>query len=150
MLLRCVNFLATAIVSVSLLSSSFIHISNPYAFFNSILGYEVVSASVATMSAAFIPFLQLIVGSMLLSGLGKSIAIKFALVLLVLFLGLQISILVRGLEIGCGCFGPMDNSIIGLRSLSQTTMLIALTGLIWLCERVESGSSDMPMAAFGS
>jgi uncharacterized membrane protein YphA (DoxX/SURF4 family) len=67
--------------------------------------YDLLPAGVASVVAAGLPFLELVLGVLLLAGLGtRLVAIASGIVLLAFIAGVAQS-WARGLTIDCGCFG---------------------------------------------
>jgi prepilin-type processing-associated H-X9-DG protein len=117
-----------------LLIAAATHIFNSYQLLNSILDYRLLSTALAVPVAAVLPYAQLTVGvALLFVPAYRRTALAFAALLFVAFLTAQSTASVRGLDIGCGCFGGYDTRI-GWRSLTLAgaglgLSLIALAGV---------------------
>ena len=73
-------------------------------FLSAIMGYELVPKYVATLLASFMPWLEVVIGGLLLLGLWSQFsAIVGATLLLIFSSGVAISLL-RGKDNDCGCF----------------------------------------------
>lgn len=73
-------------------------------FLSAIMGYEFVPKYMATLLASFLPWLEVVVGGLLLIGLWSQFsAIVGAMLLLIFSSGVAISLL-RGKDNDCGCF----------------------------------------------
>ena len=80
-------------------------IKDPVVFAESVSAFRVVGPSLSLWVALVLPWLELTLGiGILLPQLKRSSGLLIAL-LLVVFIGLHASALIRGLEISCGCFG---------------------------------------------
>ena len=67
--------------------------------------YQMVSAGVAVVLAASLPWLELVVGVCILSRCCYLPALLMALLMFLVFATVQLSAIYRGLDIACGCFG---------------------------------------------
>jgi putative oxidoreductase len=73
-------------------------------FLQAIMGYDLIPKNVASIMARFLPWLELITGSMLLVGLYVQVATLIAFGLFLLFCGVVTISLLRGKNNDCGCF----------------------------------------------
>jgi len=108
------------------------HITNSYYFLSSIYSYEIVGPVLGVIAAMGLPALQLILAAGLVTRRFVGGALFLSAALLTVFAAAQVSALVRGLEIGCGCFGAAERQPIGGESLATTSLLLicALSGLV--------------------
>lgn len=113
---RSLGFLVALAISSLLLISAFAHLSNPYQFFSSILKYDLLPSPAAKLSAACLPFVHLAVAGLLLTGVAQRTAFQLGAALFATYGVVQLSALVRGLKVDCGCFGP-STSLIGPQSI---------------------------------
>lgn len=101
---------ATALIVLRLalgfvfLASGTAKILHPYAFLQDVYACELVGADVGLIVAAVLPWLEMTLAACLLLGLSLRGALYASTLLLFSFVIAQASVLVRGLEIGCGCF----------------------------------------------
>jgi prepilin-type N-terminal cleavage/methylation domain-containing protein/prepilin-type processing-associated H-X9-DG protein len=101
-----------------LLVAAATHIFNSYQLLASILDYRLIPTALAVPVAAVLPYAQLTVGvALLFVPAYRRTALVFAALLFVVFLTAQLTAFVRGLDIGCGCFGGYDTRI-GWHSLA--------------------------------
>lgn len=86
-----------------------------------------VPEPVADALASFVPFLEtaLAIGLMLTSGSALRISLALLVILLAIFTGWMIWVVVLGLRIACGCFGPAGSYIGAWTVLRNTVFLIA-------------------------
>jgi uncharacterized membrane protein YphA (DoxX/SURF4 family) len=101
----------------------------PWAMFAiSIDSYQVLPAWAVELTARGLPWFELFLGVLLIAGLLRRPAMLSTSLLLLVFFGLMIRALIKGMEIDCGCFGPGDR-------LSWVTLLrdgALLASSIWL------------------
>lgn len=118
------------IVGAILIRSAVGHLENSYAFLASIYAYDLVSSGTGLILAASLPATQLTLGLMLLSFRNmRYFALTVSAVLFLLFSVVQGITLVRGLNIGCGCFGSSMPNPIGWQSLSFVVGLCFVSAL---------------------
>ncbi|MGD8534780.1 MAG: MauE/DoxX family redox-associated membrane protein [Candidatus Aminicenantes bacterium] len=86
-------------------------IFDPLDFAQNIANYRIFSQSVSLFLALIIPWIEVICGLLLLLGIFRESASFILSGSLVVFLGLIIVTLIRGLDIDCGCFGSLSRSV---------------------------------------
>ena len=121
------EWVSRLIVGGILVWSGAAHLSNPYYFLSTIYQYELTSAPVGAFIGSYLPFLELTLASCLLSGTCPRPAWLVTSLLLLSFVAVQGSALVRGLQISCGCFGPEINRPVDATSISFTAALAFLS-----------------------
>lgn len=100
-----VRLMAVA-VGVILIHSAVRHLENSYSFLAAIYSYDLVSRKVGVALASVLPAVQLTLGLMLLFFQDmRRFALFLSAGLFGAFTVAQISTLMRGLNIACGCFG---------------------------------------------
>ena len=108
-----------------LLGSAYAHAFHPYRLASSIQDYRLLPGVLVPLLAAVLPVLQVTLAlAMLAVPALRRMAAKLAAVLFAVFVVAQSLVLVRGLEISCGCFGD-DASKVGWK-----TIAIAATGAV--------------------
>ena len=122
------------------------HLANPYYFLSTVYQYELTSAPVGAVVASVMPFLELLLAVCLLSGACPQPAWLLSSLLLLVFVGVQISALVRDLRISCGCFGPEISQPVDLTSIAFTSALAVLAIAGALAARVRPPVESRPMA----
>jgi len=101
----------TALIGRILLGAIFLYaglskILNPEHFAQAVMNYRIVPLVSVNLFAILLPWLELVSGIFLLVGFLSRGSIAMITVLMALFLGAIGSVLVRGLNISCGCFSP--------------------------------------------
>jgi cation diffusion facilitator family transporter len=84
--------------------ASFDKILNPAAFAQAVFNYQMLPAQLINLMALILPWLELILGVLLLSGIWVPGAVLGVNLLMVVFLSALIFNTARGLNISCGCF----------------------------------------------
>lgn len=131
------NFLSNKYLQITLriiLGAVFIFASygklfSPAEFAKAILRYEFLPLYFVNILAIVMPWIEFIVGLMLLFGVFKKASSMLAGISLVMFLIALISAYARGLDISCGCFSLEETSSKGdiiYRIIQDFIMLIAV------------------------
>jgi uncharacterized membrane protein YphA (DoxX/SURF4 family) len=97
-------FTARIILGIIFLAAGFSKIFNPLLFAEIIATYQVLPDYLINETAFFLPYLEITVAVMLISGLFLEGAVVISLVMLVCFGALVLYNIARGLNISCGCF----------------------------------------------
>jgi hypothetical protein len=129
-LAHLVTTLARIVVATMLGVSAYWKIIRPGAFLEAVVEYQLVPFSLALVVASWLPWLELVVALALTTRWYRGAAM-IALVLGVTFVLAQSSVLVRGLSVPCGCFGPTDERV---GALSLIRSMLFLVGA-WLAFR---------------
>lgn len=119
-------------IAAALLFSAYAHLDNGYQFLLSICAYRIVGPSIGVWIAGILPCLQIALGLVLIfDRSGRRTAFCFCTALFAAFVLVQISALVRDLNISCGCFGSTDNQPIGVKSigLAASGFALSVTGI---------------------
>ena len=83
----------------------------PLVFGRAIAGYQLLPVLLVPVVAVVLPWLEVAAGALLLGGRLRLGAAALAVGLGVGFLGAGLSVLVRGLDVHCGCFGAWSGSV---------------------------------------
>jgi uncharacterized membrane protein YphA (DoxX/SURF4 family) len=87
------------------LISGAIKVSDLNQTYVAVQAYDVLPAGVASVVAGAVPFLELVLGLLLLVGLGTRLTAAVSALVLLAFIGAVAQSWARGLTIDCGCFG---------------------------------------------
>lgn len=106
-LLRAALLLIRLAVGCIFVYAAWIKLSEPWALFAlSIDAYHLLPEWAVTLVAHTLPWLELMVGLLLLSGRWRRTSTVATSALLALFFALMVRAYMRGEAIDCGCFGP--------------------------------------------
>jgi uncharacterized membrane protein YidH (DUF202 family) len=97
-------------LSMILFASAILHFGNQYQFLRSIYEYRLVSQSVGVALALILPSLQLVLAIGILSPIWQRPALLGTALLFAGYALAQLSVILRGLDVNCGCFGPYSES----------------------------------------
>jgi len=103
-LLRILYHTARWILGVVFISASFDKIIHPSAFSEAIYNYQILPDVFINPTAIVLPWLELILGIMLIIGVWMPGAVVISNLLLTTFMGALLFNMARGLDIYCGCF----------------------------------------------
>lgn len=107
-------------------------ISDPNAFAVSIGYYKIVSHNNALFIATILPWMELLCGVLLLSGIMPRGSSLLTLLMLVIFIAGIVSGIARRLDIACGCFTSDPNlGKIGWGRVLENCGLIALSIIVY-------------------
>jgi len=103
--------------------SSLPKIRQPYDFLASVYSYELVGPKLGILVAMVLPWLELLVGVCLIGGIFISGALLASVGMAAMFTFVLASVLYRGLEISCGCFGA-SAEIISYSTLVRACVIL--------------------------
>jgi len=118
---------ASWIMGTSLIFSSIPHLTNPYYFLGTIYSYRLIGPGVGQFVAIVLPWLQVVLGICLVTHLLHHSAHTLTMGVLVIFVAVQASALLRQLDISCGCFGVRHEAKIDGATLMTTGALLMLS-----------------------
>ena len=76
----------------------------PALFAEAVYNYQILPDYLVNLTALILPWLELIIGALLVIGYGLPGAILISSFLLIIFMGALTFNLARGLDVSCGCF----------------------------------------------
>jgi putative oxidoreductase len=99
-------------------------ISQPEDFAKAIMNYHLVFIVAVNLLTILLPWIELLAGLLLLSGiLVRASSLLLSLLLCLFALAISISI-ARGLDISCGCFGTMAARKVGWNALGEDALML--------------------------
>jgi uncharacterized membrane protein YphA (DoxX/SURF4 family) len=112
-------------------------IADVHAFASSILNYKIIDEPVATLVATILPWLELMCGLGLITGIYPKTSALLVTAMLVAFTALVASAMLRGLDISCGCFtqDPSADKIGWLKIFENCGMILLGVYLILAKDR---------------
>lgn len=122
---KIVQLGCSLVVGAVLLYSGLTKIDQTYGFYESILNYRLAGPHLAMWLAICLPWLELLVGLSLVSGMARRGGLLLSIGLFLLFLVAIATAMARGLQITCGCMG--DEGAIGWLSLGRAALLLILS-----------------------
>ncbi len=113
-----IDLCARWILGVVFIYASYDKLFHPQAFADIIYHYQILPDRLINATAVFLPWLELLVGILLMIGFWMPGTVIWCNLLLIVYIGALSFNLARGLDIDCGCF-----SIAGGRSINIETVL---------------------------
>jgi uncharacterized membrane protein YphA (DoxX/SURF4 family) len=89
-------------------------ILHPESFAKAVYNYQILPHTLINATAVVLPWLELILGVFLITGLFREGSVALVTLLLLVFLGAMAFNLARGLDIDCGCFGSSGPGTAGV------------------------------------
>ena len=101
---------ARVVLGAVFIYASIDKIVHPEAFAKAIYNYQILPETLINLTAIVLPWLELVMGVLLVLGVWQHGAVFLANVLLGCFFGALLLNLARGLDIDCGCFSSSQAS----------------------------------------
>jgi len=130
--LRLLAIALRVILGLIFVYAGYVKLKDPWELFAlGISSYQILPLGMVELVARTLPWLEVLVGLLLISGFGLRISATLTTLLLVVFMALMIRAYVKGMEISCGCFGAGE--VISWKTLLRdSTMLFASVYLMWM------------------
>ena len=128
---------------VLLVYASYDKLLDPQPFADAVDDYRILPLALVNLTAVVLPWVELVAGLCLIAGLGTPGAGLVTAVLAAVYTGALSSALLRGLEIGCGCFAAGAGDPLTWSDLWLRLALFAAGVQIAVAARVV----DWPLAA---
>ena len=110
-------------------------ISVAEAFAVQVQGYRLIPLPLVNVLALIVPWLELVCGLFIVSGVFMRGSSTLVSALLVIFMVALSSALLRGLEIDCGCFGSAHSSPVSWFRVLEDVGLLLLGVHLYICHR---------------
>jgi len=100
---------ARILLGIVFIYASYDKIIHPAAFAKAIYNYQILPDELINLSAIFLPWLELTIGSLLIIGIWLPGAVFISNIILIIFFCALMYNNVRGLDISCGCFTTSES-----------------------------------------
>jgi len=100
---------ARIMLGIVFVYASYDKILNPAAFAKIIYNYQILPDELINLSAIFLPWLELTIGSFLIIGVWLPGTVFISNILLIIFFSALMYNKSRGLDISCGCFSTSES-----------------------------------------
>lgn len=110
-----------------LIFSSYSKIIHPWEFSIDIENYRIVGEGISRLVAVWLPYLELILAILLITGIWINAAVVINYLLMQLFFLLVLQAYIRRLDINCGCFNPGGDATIGLLKIIENILFLGLS-----------------------
>lgn len=136
--LRWLNLSARLLLGGVFLWAGVVKALDPLSFARSVAGYQLLPQLGNLLVAAALPWVEIVVGTLLVAGRLVRPAALVAAWLNLLFMAAIVSVLARGLNVDCGCFGH-DRATPPELALLRDLLLLAAA--LWLLYRPSPSST---------
>ena len=123
-------FVLRLILGILFIYSAFTKLTDLEYFSKSLYNYRLLPEGSLNFFALIIPWLELIIGILLIAGIYVRENALLGTVLMTVFIAAIAIAIGRGLDIECGCFGTKDGSRVGAMKIIEDVFI--LLGFIWL------------------
>lgn len=121
------------IVAIVFIYAGVVKIINPSSFAEAIDNYRILPYFLVTLTAATLPWIELICGLLLIFGKWIRGSSLILILLNLVFLFAIGSALARGLDISCGCFSETgEGAKVGIARLGEDFILLMATAFIYM------------------
>ena len=111
--------------------SGILKILDPLQFAQDVSNYQTFPPDLAFVVALVLPWIELLCGVFLILGVFRLGSAGLVSLLLVAFLALIASTLIRGIEVECGCFGSFSRKVDFKLILTDAALLFLSLRLFW-------------------
>lgn len=129
--MRVAVVLARVLVGGLFVFAGVMKLRDPQQFAFSVNAFKLGLPDHLTILTTFVvPWTELVAGALLVLGIWSRAAAMLIAMLLIAFVGGILSVIVRGFEASCGCFGKFEwpcGSKIGMCQVGRNCVLLALT-----------------------
>lgn len=120
-----------------------VKIQDMVSFASHVAAYQILPYAMNYMVAATLPYVEFLAGLLLLLNARVRPALVVVGALTVIFMAALLSVLLRGLEIDCGCFDPGGGQDVsaGVALLRDIGLMVLIAVTWWLHDRTAQGAS---------
>lgn len=109
------------------------------AFQQEILTYQIVGQVASGVAAHYLPGLEVMVGLGVLCGMRMRVAVLLSGILLSAFIFALSWTWFQGIDLSCGCLGPIDFVKGQPAAIVRDLILLGLAGILWKVPNMQSG-----------
>ncbi len=124
---KYINFLARLLTGAIFLYAGLAKLSDLSGFARDIANYLILPSFLVNLTAIILPWLEIFCGLFLIFGIFVPAAGTILLCLLIFFTAATASVIVRGLDLSCGCFGTGEP--VGWFTILRDMIFILLAAL---------------------
>jgi uncharacterized membrane protein YphA (DoxX/SURF4 family) len=130
--LRIAVLIARVVLGAIFIAAGSLKMGHFAQFAQEIAGFRLLPRGVIAPMAILMPFVEIVVGAMLVAGFYTRAAATIAAVLLFVFDAAIASAVMRGLQLSCGCFGPNDTSVTTWGEVARDAIFVLLAVFVAL------------------
>ncbi len=118
-------------MAVVFIYASIDKIVHPHDFARAVFNYQILPDYLINITAILLPWLELVLGICLLANFWMNGASLTAFILMIVFMAAILFNLIRGLDVGCGCFSSTtEEGMSSLTLLRDILFLVMSLGLV--------------------
>lgn len=131
---RVLYHLARLVLALVFLYAGAVKMQNVVAFAGHVAAYQILPYAVNYLVAATLPYVEFLAGTLLLLNARVRPALAVVGSMTLVFMVALISVLLRGLEIDCGCFDPGGGQDVtaGVALLRDVGLMVLVVLAWWL------------------
>jgi putative oxidoreductase len=138
--LQVIHWLCRLSLGAMFLYTGYIKIQAPLQFAVTITGYKLVHDSIAYPLALYFPWVEIVLGLLILSGFKIRHIAWGAVALILMFIAMLTVTYMRGIEANCGCFSFDDR--ITIKTLLRDSLIILPALFLALESRFRTGRTS--------
>lgn len=136
------SHLSRIAIALVLVTSGLVHLQNVPGHLVAIANYRIVSVALSQFIGFVLPSIHVAVGVSLLLNEFRWLCLLTAIGVFGAYTLAQLSVLLRGLQVDCGCLGPSISSTVGVDTVLRTVLLLGICiWLLWIDEERPTLSS---------
>ena len=116
-------------------------IIHPAAFATTVYHYQLLPDVLINLFALILPWVEVLIGTLLIAGIWLPGAIMVANLLLVMFIVALSITVARGLDIDCGCFATAQKELITFITILRDLFFIGISGYLFFATFFRRGKS---------
>jgi len=125
--------LGRVVLGLTLLFTGVTKIRHPYVFLTTVYQYELLGPKAGEFTAMTLPWVELLTGLCLLSGVLLGGALLSATFLMAIFTFAQASVAYRHITVQCGCFSLGEPTMVSLPTITRTSLFLVLAATCLFC-----------------
>ncbi len=134
---------ARIVLGLVFIYASYDKILHPAEFAKIIYNHQIVPDELINLTAIFLPWLELIAGCLLLSGLWLAGSAFISNILFIIYLCLLIYNNVRGLDVNCGCFSTsLEGNSHSILNVVRNFIFVIISGFLFIKIYLTPSSSE--------
>jgi uncharacterized membrane protein YphA (DoxX/SURF4 family) len=141
---RIAYHLGRVILALIFIYAGAVKIQDVVAFAGHVAAYQILPYAINYLVAATLPYVEFMAGILLLINVRVRPALVVIGSMTLVFMAALVSVLVRGLDIDCGCFDPGGGQDVsaGMALLRDVGLMVLVIITWWLRERLNSGGAQ--------